>query len=451
MGFILIAFFAASLSGANTAARPDDWPRWRGPANDGMARSDAPVKWSDTENIAWKIVIPGKGHSSPVVWGDRLFLTTAIPAAGASQAPRPDGDRTEGKGGRKGKRGGPGGGMGDGPQVEHEFAVLAYDRRDGKLLWKQVAAKTTPHEGVHRKYGSFASNTPVTDGKRLYVNFGSRGIYCYDLDGKQIWKRDTLKMRMRNAFGEGSGAVVEGDTLLFNFDQDGGDSFILALDKNTGAERWKMSRDEVSTWSEPYVVEHKGAKQVILTGTKKVRSYDLKSGKLIWECAGLGTNPIPVPLRIDDILLVMSGHREPNLLAIRLGQAGDLTGTAAVLWTNQRGNSYTPSPVLNDGKMYMLTDNGMLSCLDARTGKAHYSQQRLPGSYNFKSSLVGANGKLYMASENEDVLVVKMGEKFEVLATNKMADQMFIATPAIVGGDIYLRSQEFLYCVREKK
>ena len=216
------------------------------------------------------------------------------------------------------------------------------------------------------------------------------------------------------------------------------------LDKATGKELWRVDRDEVSSWSQPFIVTHDGRKQVVVSASSKVRSYDAATGKLLWESAGLGTNVIPAPVTQDGIVYVMSGHREPNLLAIRLGKEGDLTGSDAILWKNDRGNSYTPSPVLHDGKLYMLTDNGMLSCLNAKTGEPYYRQQRLPKPYNFKASPVGVNGKLYLASEEGDVIIVKMGEKYEVLATNEMPDQMFIATPAVAEGSLYLRSQNTL-------
>jgi hypothetical protein len=187
---------------------------------------------------------------------------------------------------------------------------------------------------------------------------------------------------------------------------------------------------------------------VVVGATSKVRSYDLGNGSLILECAGLGSNTIPHPVRQDDLVFVMSGHQSPNLMAIRLGREGDLTGTDAIVWSQTRGNSYVPSPVIFDNKLYVLSDSGMLSCYNARTGEPYYQQQRLPKAYSFKSSPVGANGKLYLASENDDVVVVRMGEKFEVLATNTMADQMFIATPAIAGGEIFLRSRTRLFCIR---
>lgn len=435
---ILAAATVALLAGDGLltfAASDANWPYWRGPAADGMAVGEAPVRWSATENVRWKTDIPGLGHSSPVVWGDFVFVTTAVrtgtPPAASAEAPA----------GR-----GPGGA---GPLVEHSFDVICLDRRTGAIVWQRTATKAVPHEGGHNTYGSFASNSPVTDGTHLYAFFGSRGMYCYDLKGNLVWQKDFgVQMRMRMAFGEGMAPVLAGDRLILVFDHEG-DSFIVTLDKRTGQELWRANRDEVSNWAAPLVVEHGGRTQVVVSGTRRVRSYDLESGRLIWECGGLGSNPIPQPVRLGDLVLVMTGHRDPNLMAIRLGREGDLTGTDAIVWSQTRGNSYTPSPVLHDGKLYVLTDNGMISCYNARTGEAYYHQVRLPKAYNFKSSPIGANGHLYLASENEDVIVLKMGETFEVVATNTMTDQVFIATPAVSGGEIFLRSKTTLYCVRK--
>jgi outer membrane protein assembly factor BamB len=326
--------------------------------------------------------------------------------------------------------------------------VLCLDAKTGKVIWERTAIVATPHEGYHGRYGSFASNSPVTDGKHVFAFFGSRGLYSYDLDGKLIWKKDFPPMRMRLQFGEGAAPVLDGDNLYLKFDQEEG-SYLLALNKNTGKELWRVSRDEVSSWSPPLVVTHGGRKQLVVSASSKVRSYDPATGKLIWESAGLGSNVIPAPVTTNGIVYVMSGHRDPNLLAIRLGREGDLTGTDAIVWTNDRGNSYTASPVLHDNKLYFISDNGMLSCFNALTGEAYYRQQRLPKPYNFKASPVAANDKLYLSTEEGDVVVVKLGEKYEVLATNSLPDETFIATPAIVEGTIYLRGQNTLYAIRE--
>jgi outer membrane protein assembly factor BamB len=416
-----------------------NWPYWRGVASDGMAVGDAPLHWSETENVRWKTDIPGRGNSSPVIWGDRIFITTAIKTGTPSGQEEPKPASTPAP---KFQMSTPG------PQAEHQFVVLCLDRKTGKILWQQVATTATPHEGYHPTYGSFASNSPVTDGKNVYAFFGSRGMYCYSVEGKLIWKKDFgVQMRMRMAFGEGQAPVISGNRLLLVFDYEGANSFMVMLDKNTGDEIWRVQRDEPTNWAAPLVVDYKGSKQVVVSASKKVRSYAFDTGKLIWECAGLGVNTIPQPVRQDDLILAMSGYMNPKLMAIRLGRTGDLTGTDAVVWTQTRGNSYTASPVLNDNKLYVLTDDGMISCYNARTGEPFYQQTRLPKTYNFKASPVGANGKLYLASENEDVVVLRMGEKFEVLATNTMKDEMFVASPAIVGGEIFLRSQRRLYCI----
>jgi outer membrane protein assembly factor BamB len=431
-----------------------DWPYWRGPAADGMAVGDAPLNWSDTQNVRWKTEIPGRGSSSPVIWGDLIFVTTAVktgqpaepaatpaPAAPPAQAPATAPDQAPAP---KFQLSTPG------PQVEHKFEVLCLDRKTGKILWQRTATTAVPHEGYHPTYGSFASNSPVTDGKHVYAFFGSRGMYCYSMNGDLIWKKDFgVQMKMRMAFGEGMAPVISGDKLILVFDHEG-DSFMVMLDKNSGKEIWRVNRDEKSNWAAPLVLTYKGQKQIIVSAVNKVRSYDFETGKVIWECAGLGANTIPQPVYQDDLVFAMSGYRDPKLMAIRLGRTGDLTGTDAIVWSQTKGNSYTPSPVLYDNKLYVLTDTGMVSCYNARTGEPYYQQQRLPKTYSFKASLVGANGKLYLASENEDVVVLRMGEKFEVLATNTMTDQMFIATPAIYGGDIFLRSQNQLYCIRGK-
>ncbi|HXG66994.1 MAG TPA: PQQ-binding-like beta-propeller repeat protein [Blastocatellia bacterium] len=441
--FALIALLGA-LAGVGAVANNNlaHWPEWRGPFLNGMARGDAPTTWSDTKNIKWKAEVPGRGHSTPITWGDKIFLTTAIPTG--KQAPQPAAAEEQ-SAQEPGRRRGPGGGAGAG--IEHRFEVLCLDRRTGKVVWQKTARVATPHEGYHRTYGSFASSSPITDGRHVYVSFGSRGIYCYDMNGKLIWEKDLgVQMRMRLQFGEGAAPALDRDRLYLTFDQEA-NSFIVALDKRTGKEMWRAARDEVSSWSTPLVIEHGGRRQVIVSATKKVRSYDAQTGKVIWECAGLGSNVIPAPVYLNGVVYVMSGHRDPKLMAIRLGKEGDLTGTDAVLWSHTRGISYTASPVLHEGKLYLVTDTGLVSCFNAATGAPYYHQVRLPRPYNFKASPIGANGKLYLATEEGDVVILKMGEKFEVVATNTLADQVFIASPVIAQGELFLRSQNHLYCI----
>lgn len=437
------------------AQAPDQahWPQWRGPFFNGMARGDAPTVWSDINNIKWKADIPGRGHSTPVIWGDKIFLTTAIPtgkpapAPPATDAAQPaSGTQQSGQGGGQQARG-----RESGPQPEQRFEVLCLDRKTGKILWQRTARVAVPHEGYHRAYGSFASNSPVTDGKYVYVSFGSRGIYCYDVNGKLIWEKDLgVQMRIRLGFGEGTAPLLIGDRLILVFDQEV-DSFIVCLDRRTGKELWRVPRDERSSWSTPLAIEHAGRKQVVVTGATRVRSYDPETGKVIWESAGLGANTIPVPVYQSPFVFVMSGFRDPRLMAIKLGKEGDLTGSDSIVWSHTRGLAYTTSPVLHDNKLYVVTDNGMITAFNATTGEPHYAQVRLPKAYNLKASPVGANGKLYLATEDGDVVVLRMGEKFEVIATNTLQDQMFIATPVIAAGELFLRGQNKLFCISEKK
>ena len=456
------------LAGASVVAA-QGWPSWRGVAHDGMARGDAPLTWDTTENVKWKVAIPGRGHSSPVVWGNQIFVTTAIPidtgststqssarrgrpanAGGAGAGVHPTGAGTA----RSRSGGHPGGGQiprrggwsphgSSGPQTLHRFVLLSIDKTTGEVLWERTATEATPHEGFHAQYGSFASNSPVTDGEHVFAYFGSRGVYCYDLDGTLIWQQDLGQMRKILQFGEGTPLALHDDRLIIKRDHEG-ESFVFALDKSTGAELWRTARDEITSWSPPLVVEHQGRTQVVVAATKRVRSYDFETGALIWEVAGLGRNQIPAPVHQGDMVYVMSGFVAPNLMAIRVGEQGDLTGSDAIVWENRQANSYAASPVLHEQQLYVLTDSGILTNFDAATGEVRY-RERLPGPSNFKASPIGVNGKLYLASEEGRVFVVKMGPEFELLGTNTIDEAMFITTPAIVDGEIFLRSQDSLY------
>lgn len=418
MRFAFLLLLAVPLIAAD-----DDWTNYRGPNRDGVARGDVPLEFG-TKNLAWKTRIPGRGHSSPIVWGNKIFLTTAI-ATGAADEYAPN------------------------PKKEHRLVVMCLDRNTGKVLWERNVKTVTPPDGYQVPYGSYASNIPTTDGKRLYIFWESRGMVVYDLDGKLEWQKDFPQMRKRGEFGEGTPTVVDGDTVYLKFDQEE-NSYMVALDKNTGKELWRTGRAEPSSWSPPLIVTHNGKKQLITTGTK-VRSQDPATGKLIWEAAGLGLNAIPAPVAANGVAYVMTGFRNPNLLAIKMDREGDLTGTDAILWTNNRGNSYTPAPVLHDDILYFISDTAMVTAFKASTGTPLYQQQRLPAAYSMKASPVAVNGKLYFMTEQGDVVVVKMGAKFEVLATNKVSDEMFIATPAVAGNTLYVRGSNTLYAFRESK
>ena len=440
--FPLLAMLCFVLPLAAEPVVEGEWPRWRGPYDNGVARGAAPTKFSATENVLWKAEIPGRGHSSPVIWRDRIFITTAVETGKPAQ-PKPEPPAAVGRKGRS-----PGGG-GEMPLLEHRFLVMALDRATGKKIWEKTATTETPHEGFHNTYGSFASNSPVTDGEIVVASFGSRGVYAYDLDGNLKWEKGFGKFNMRLSFGEGTAPVLHENTLILNFDHQGED-FIVALDKSTGKELWRKTREEESNWSAPLVIEHGGKTQVIVSATGRVKSYDIRTGETIWECGGLGLNTIPAPVYDGENVYVMSGFRDQNMFAIKLdGAKGDLTGSEHVLWTNQRGNSYTPSPVLHEGILYFTSDNGMISAMEAKTGEPYYIQQRLPNPTKLKSSPVAAGDYLYQATEDGDVVVVKLGKEYAVEAVNHFDDEFFIATPAIADGKIYLRGENTLYAIGE--
>ena len=416
----------------------DSWGHWRGPSQTGVAAAAVPVRWSDTSNVAWKVEIPGRGHSSPVIWGDRIFLTTAVPT-GRKAEPSDAADR----GGRRSD-------SGAGAHEEHRFDVLALDRATGKTLWRQTAVTAVPHEGYHATYGSFASNSPTTDGQRLYVSFGSRGLFAYDMSGKPLWQRDfKIQMRMFQEFGEGVGPVLDEGRLIVLFDHEG-DGFLAMLDAATGREVWRTPRTDGTNWAAPLVARHGGRKQIVVNSPRKIRGYDYESGKQIWETTGLGLNTIPRAVQHGDSVLVMSGFINPALFAIRLGREGDLAGTDAIKWrAANRGLAYTSSPVLHEGRLYFVTDNGMASSIDAETGMPIYQQVRLPKPYAIKASPIAAGGMLYLATEDGDVVVARIGSTLDVVATNTLTDQSFVASPAVAGGDIFLRSRTHLFRIHE--
>ena len=316
------------------------WPQWRGPRGTGFApHADPPVQWSEVENVRWKIALPGLGHSTPVVWGNYVFLTLSVPYGDALEPKYSDAP-----------------GAHDNLPVtrRHEFFVLAVDRRDGSVLWQRSLRKALPHEGAHHT-ASLASNSPVTDGESLLVSFGSYGLYCLDLDGRLLWEKDLGRMNTKHGHGEGSSPALHGHTLIINWDHEG-QSFVVALDKRTGRRRWKVDREEVTSWATPVVVQHQGKSQVIISGTSRVRGYDLDTGAVIWECGGLSANIVASPVAADGMVFVGSSYEKRALLAIRLDQAqGDITRTANVMWRRIRGTPYVPSPLLCGDSLYFLS------------------------------------------------------------------------------------------------
>jgi outer membrane protein assembly factor BamB len=427
----LLALGLTATLGVSGAANDDRyWPQWRGPQATGVSTSaKPPLTWSETSNVRWKKEIPGRGAGTPVIWENQIFLSTAIPV-GVSEA--------EAHAAR-----------GTSPSL-HRYVVMSLDRKDGRVLWERVAREEPPHEGAHQEWGTWASPSIVTDGTHVIASFESRGIYAYDMKGTKVWEKDLGDKRMRNTFGEGSSPALHGNTLVIVWDHQG-ESFIVALDKRNGEEKWRVARDEIDSWATPLVVEVGGKAQVVTSGMKQVRSYDLETGKIVWYSAGTTMNPIPSPVAADGLLIVTAGFRGNNLKAVRLADAsGDITNTPALVWSLDRDTPYVPSPLLYDGILYLLkSNNGILSVFDARTGKPHYQLTRLESAPNIFASPVGAAGRVYIPSQNGTTVVLKHGPAFEILAENKL-DDGFNASPALVDNELYLRGYRSLFSIAEK-
>jgi outer membrane protein assembly factor BamB len=427
-----------------------NWPQWRGPLANGLApQADPPLEWSETKNVKWKVKLPGKGTATPIVWGDRVFILSAIaPERKVEAKPAEPVTTNAAAAGGGGRRQGGGFGRGEKPTEIHEFVVVCLDRKTGKTLWQKTAKQEIPHEGHHQDHG-FASASPVTDGEVVLAYFGSRGLHCYDLDGNLKWSKDFGDMITRAGFGEGASPALHGDTVVVNWDDETENDFIVALDKRTGKELWKNPRNEATGWSTPFIVEHGGKGQVIVSASGKVRGYDLASGKELWSCGGLGSNPIPTPVVDGDTVYVMSGHREPKLIAIALGRTGDLTGTDAVRWSYNKSTPYVPSPVLIGESLYFISGNtGKLSCFDVKTGQPRFEAEQLEGVFGTYASLVAVKDRIYVLGREGKCVVLKPGPKVDILASNKLDDRTD-ASVALVGREIFIRGQQNLYCIAE--
>ncbi len=426
----MIGLLVLVLWQSSPAETPEDyqqnWPQWRGPLATGVApQSNPPVEWSETKNIRWKVAVPGYGHATPVIWGDLIFVQSAVDAEAAG-----DGETTAEEQRRRKTAG------------RLQYTVFALERPDGKIRWKKVVVEDTPHEGTHQD-GSWASNSPVTDGQHLYAYFGSRGLFCLDFQGKEIWRTDLGDMQTRRGFGEGSSPALYGDVLVINWDHEG-ESFIAALDKHTGKNRWRAARDEPTSWSTPLIVERNGQPQVIVNATNRTRSYDLHSGAVLWETEGMTLNTIPSPLPHGDHVIVMSGFRGSMAQSIRLDAADE---TERIAWSYDRDTPYVPSPLLYHNYLYFLKVNkGVLTCMNVTTGEVYYNNQRLEGIPNIYASPVGAAGRVYITGREGTTVVLQNGPEYQVLATNPLEDR-FNASAAIVGDEIYLRGEKYLYCL----
>lgn len=405
---------AGPVLGADWEQYSRNWPQWRGPAANGhVLHGEPPLQWSEDRHIKWKVAIPGLGHATPVIWEDRIFVLTAAPLPAA-------------------------------PRLA--FTVLCLDRRTGHTLWQRIAREDQPHQDI-QPTNSHSSGSPVTDGERLIVSFGSYGVYCYDLDGNVQWEKDLGKVNV--TWGEGSSPAIAGEAVLVVQDNNES-SYLYAFDKRTGRELWKKQRDEESSWTTPFVLTRDGQTQVIVNGSKAVRSYDPSTGAVLWQCSGLGVNVTPMVVVDDRAVYAMSGQRtSPMALAIALGRTGDLTDTDAVLWTFNRGTPYVASPLLYDGLLYFFQHvTPILTCLDAASGKPHFAQQRLAELEGVYSSPIAAHDRIYMPGLSGVTVVLEKSPALKILAMNKLDDR-FAASPAVVGKELFLRGHKHLYCIAE--
>ncbi len=414
-----IIFLALVCVTFSSKIQADNWAHWRGPTGNGAAlNATPPTQWSSTRNVKWKVALPGRGSSSPVVWDDQIFVTTAVPAAGS----------------------------GSGALPNLEFQLLCFDRNNGKVLWTKTACVAIPHQETHSTNG-FASASPCTDGEHVYAHFGSRGLFCYSMSGDLKWKREDFgKMSTRNSFGEGSSPTLEGNMILVPWDHEG-PSALYAIDKLTGKTIWKTDRDEPTCWATPLVVEHDGKKQVVMNGQTCARSYDLATGKELWRCGGQTERPCASPVAEKDLVFVGSGHRGSFMGAFQLTGSGDIQGTKSVAWSLDRDTPDIASPVLSSGRIYFHKGKtGQLSCVDAATGKPFYMASRIPGLDSIYASPVAAGGYVFLTARSGTTVVIKDAETLSIVATNEL-DETVDATPAPVDNQLIVRGEKHLFCI----
>lgn len=418
--------FSIALALCAPAAHAN-WPSWRGPTSDGIVKTgNPPTTWSETENIKWKVAIPGQSDSTPIVWGDRIYITTSVPVTPFTPEQA------------KSKKA---------PLVPYRFILMCLDRNTGKTLWEKTATEATPHEG-HHPDTTFASFSPVTDGERVYVNFGSRGAYAFDMDGELLWSHAGTPQKISGEFGEASSPVIAGDSIVIVADQEG-DSRIFALSKSSGELLWEKTREEQSTWSTPLVLTHEGRTEVVVSGTTAIRSYDPATGDIYWTCSGLTDGAIPMPVVAFGNIYCATNFRGAALLAIRLGGSGDLTDTDSVVWRLDRATPYVNSPLIYGENIYMIEGTRpMLSAYSAKTGEPIYEKTRVKGLKAIYASPIGVADHIYLVDRQGATIVFKKGDTLDIVATNQL-DEGCDASPIVIGDELYLKGTDHLYCIAE--
>lgn len=420
----------------------DNWVKFRGPESRGIGWGVAlPDTWSATENVEWKTDLPGRAWSSPIVWGNRVFLTTAV-NLGDPENPKKGlyfgGDRPT-------------------PDSVYQWKVYCLDLETGDILWERQVHEGIPEDGSHLK-NSFASETPTTDGERIYAYFGNVGLYCFDFDGNIVWEKKIDSHAMRNNWGTAASPVLHGDRLYLLNDNDD-DSYLLALDKRTGDEIWRTPRDEKSNWATPFIWENGQRTEIVTPGTGKVRSYSL-DGEELWTLRGMSSITIATPYEWAGLLFITSGYVGDSvhrpIYAIRPGGSGDLslvedeTSNGWVVWSQPLAAPYNPSTLVYEDRLYVLHDRGFLSAYTARDGNELYDRERIPNGRRFTSSPWANDGKIFCLNEDGVTFVFEAGDRFNFLRSNPLADDdMGMATPAIAGDRLLIRTSARLYCIRD--
>ena len=421
------------------AAGEGDWPQWRGPGGSGTSDDpQLPTEWSATRNVRWKAALPGRGHSSPVVWGDRIFLTTDVEGAvveGAASVKH----FAEGKEFLHPDS--------VGADRAHSLRLLCLDRASGKILWERTAYEGTVYDNRHKK-NTYASSTPVTDGRRVYAFFGAEGLYCYDFAGKLLWKAALGKIGQMG-MGPGTSPVLHENLVIMQCDQELGEgSFVAAFEKTTGKKVWESARRARMSWATPVLARGAaGRVELVCSGAETVVAYDPATGRELWRAKGVEGHAIPSAVVGDGVVYVSAGFPAKRTYAIRLGGSGDVSDTPSVLWRYEKGSAYVPSPILYGGYLYLTTDRGLLTCIDAATGQVKYEGGRVPAPATFTASPVAFDGKIFLSSEDGDTFVVAAGPEHKVLGTNALGEPIF-ASPALSRGEIFIRGEKHLYCVK---
>ena len=425
----------------NLATAQTNWPQFRGPQSVGVSTNDhLPEVWSATNNVAWKSDLPGRSWSSPIVWGDHVFVT-AVVNTGDSEQPKKGlyfgGDRPEP------------------PKTAHQWKVYDLDLTTGRVRWEKTVFRGAPATSIHLK-SSYGAETPVTDGERVYALFGSVGIFALTLDGQEVWSQKLEPRKTRYGWGSATSPVLHDGKLIVVNDNDE-KAELVAYAAKTGKELWRADRDEKSNWATPFVWENGTRTELITPGTQAIRSYDL-NGQLLWTLKGMSSIAIPTPFAGDGLLFVTSGYvgdKFRPFYAIRPGANGDIslaagaTNNASVAWSDPIGGPYNPTPLYYEGRIYVLFDRGLVTCRDARTGRIFYDRERLPNGFAFTASPWAAGGRIYCLNEDGICFVLRAGEKFELLRTNPLAsDDMCMATPALTGDRLLIRTAARIYCVR---